>query len=154
GLARDRGLILDLRGNAGGLLEGAMAVESLLSPGSAFGFEITTGGKQSPLKPTEAISGFSRPVVVLVDRGTASVAEALAASLAGAGIGTIVGGRPFGDASVQMAYSLPDGSAFVLTTGKMLSPRRTDWGTSGLAPQVAVSPNTPEEQVIGTALSA
>jgi carboxyl-terminal processing protease len=151
-LPEDRGLILDLRGNPGGLLDAAMNVEALLSDSGTFGYEVVAGGKQTPLKAaTTATAGPARKVIVLVNRGTASVAEAVAASLVDQGVATIVGGQTFGDASVQMAYSLPDGSAFVLSTGKMVGPRRTDWSTTGLMPKVAMAQETPDDQVISKA---
>ncbi|MDX1933393.1 MAG: S41 family peptidase [Capsulimonadales bacterium] len=152
-LPKDKGLVLDLRGNPGGMLESAMSVEAQLSPGNLFGYEVTSGGKQSPLKPASGASDGSRPLVILVDRGTASVAEALALSLTESGAGVTVGGRTFGDSTVQMAYKLPDGSAFVLTTGKMLSPRRQDWASLGVSPTISIAPNATEEQILGTAMS-
>jgi carboxyl-terminal processing protease len=152
-LPEDRGLVLDLRGNPGGLLDAAMNVETLLSASGTFGYEVGAGGKQTPLKPTSMVtSGPARKVIVLVNRGTASVAEAVAASLMDQGVATIVGGQTFGDASVQMAYSLPDGAAFVLATGKMVGPRRTDWNSTGLVPKVAVAQEAPDDQVIGKAV--
>jgi carboxyl-terminal processing protease len=146
-------LILDLRGNPGGLLDAAMSVEALLSADGTFGYEVGSGGKQTPLKPPAmAASASGRKVIVLVNRGTASVAEAVAAALADQGVATIVGGQTFGDASVQMAYSMPDNSAFVLSTGKMVGPHRTDWSATGLAPKVAVAQEASDDQVIGKAV--
>jgi carboxyl-terminal processing protease len=150
------GIILDLRGNPGGLLDGAMEVEAALAPSTApqtFGYEVQTGGKMTTLKATTPASGSRRPVVVLVDKGTASVAEALAASLADKGVATLVGGRTFGDATVQMAFALPDGSAFVLNTGRMQSPRRAEWANVGLPPAVPVAPNTEEQQIVNKAVA-
>jgi carboxyl-terminal processing protease len=152
----DTGLVLDLRGNPGGLLEAAMEVEAALSPATApapFGYEVQTGGKTTTLKAPVPLSGSRRPVVVLVDKGTASVAEALAASLADKGVAMLVGGRTFGEATVQMAFALPDGSAFVLNTGRMQSPRRAEWANVGLPPMVALAPNTDEQQVVGKAVA-
>ena len=152
-LPKEKGLILDLRGNAGGLLDAAMTVEAMLAPGTPFGFEVTAGNKKTTLRPNDTRE-IAHPLVVLVDKGTASVAEALALSLADSGTATLVGRQTFGDAAVQMAYALPDGSAFVLTTGKMLGPHQDDWATKGIAPKIAVAANVPEEQVLSAAVNA
>jgi carboxyl-terminal processing protease len=152
-LPEGRGLVLDLRSNPGGLLDAAMNVETLLSASGTFGYEVVAGGKQTLLKAAAtATSGPARKVIVLVNHGTASVAEAVAASLLDQGVATIVGGQTFGDASVQMAYSLPDGSAFVLSTGKMVGPRRTDWNATGLMPKITLAQEAPDDQVIGKAV--
>jgi carboxyl-terminal processing protease len=73
-------------------------------------------------------------VIVLVDGGTASTAEALAAALRDKQVATLVGGKTFGDALAQTLYLLPDGSAYTLVTGKLLGPNGTDWQRVGLTP--------------------
>jgi hypothetical protein len=52
-----------------------------------------------------------------------------------------------------MAFALPDGSAFVLNTGRMISPRRNEWATVGLAPRVTLAAASSEEQVITKAIA-
>ena len=143
-LPGNKGLILDLRGNPGGLMEPALGVNALLSS-SAFGYEARAGGKITPVKSASP-SLANRAVVTLADKGTASVAEGLAAALTENGTGTLVGGPTFGDSTIQTAFSLPDGSAFVLATGKMLSPRRADWAGIGLAPKIPVAQGASDDQ--------
>jgi carboxyl-terminal processing protease len=149
----DKGLVIDLRDNPGGLLEPAQQIAGALLPTGSLGFEVSTGGKSTALK-TIAATGAKAPAktVVLVDAGTASTAELLAASLADQNAATLVGGPTFGDAYVQKLFPLGDGSAFTLTTGKFLSPNRTDWQAKGLAPRVTVAANASDEQFIGKAL--
>jgi carboxyl-terminal processing protease len=147
-------LVLDLRGNAGGVLESALEVEALLTPKGtegAFAQQVIAGGKPVPVA-ARAPAGAKRSVVVLVDGGTASVSEALAASLADKGVATLVGGKTFGEATVQAAYTLPDGAAFVISTGRLLSPeRRTEWAGTGLTPSVSLAAGLTEEQTLARA---
>ncbi|GAB4460058.1 MAG: hypothetical protein OHK0029_23460 [Armatimonadaceae bacterium] len=156
-LPTDKGLVLDLRGNPGGTLEATLEVESLLlaeTGGGIFAHQVVFNGKSVPLKARPA-SGKRRPVAILIDRGTASVAEALAVSLAEKGGAKTVGSRTFGDAILQAAYTLPDGAAFVIPTGKMLSPqKRLSWANSGVQPQIAVAPGTAEPKVLAQAAAA
>lgn len=151
----DKGLVLDLRGNPGRQLEPAQQIAgSLLSTG-AFGYEISAGGKSVALKTKAAPTAGAkapRKTVVLVDGGTADTAELLAVSLADQGAATLVGGPTFGDAYVQKLFPLQDGSAFTLTTGKLISPNRTDWQAKGLTPRVAVAATASDAQVLGKAL--
>lgn len=157
GLPKNGGLVLDLRGNAGGVLDAALEVEGLLTPAGvrgAFVQQIAFGGKQIPVKAKDG-KASRRPIAVLVNNGTASVAEALAASLADKGIATLVGGKTFGDGMMQAAYTLPDGAAFVLTVGKMISPsKHTDWSGIGLIPEVQIAATLGEEQVLARAVEA
>ena len=153
GLPKDKGIVLDLRGNPGGLLEPALQLDALLTSGGVFGYELRPGGKTNPIKPA-AYSGTNRPLVVLTDRGTASVAEGLAASLTEKSGGTLVGGPTFGESLVQTAYALPDGSAFILATGKMLSPRHADWAGIGLVPKVPIVQGASDDQWLRRAVDA
>ncbi len=152
--SRDRGIVLDLRGNPGGDLQAALDLGASLAPGT-MGTQVMTGGRTKALRSEKAGSAQTvprRPVALLVDKGTANVAEALAAALVDKGVGTLVGGRTFGDASLQTAFELPDGSAFVLVTGRMQGPR-TRWAGAGLAPSVAVA-NLTEELLLRRAAEA
>ena len=144
-LPRNKGLVLDLRGNPGGLSESAVAIEGLLSSSGVFGYEVRPGGKSVSVKPV-SYTGVNQPLAVLTDQGTASVAEALAAALTDKGTTALIGRETFGDSLLQTAYSLPDGSAFVLATGKMLGPRRTDWAGVGLTPKAIITQNATDEQ--------
>jgi carboxyl-terminal processing protease len=152
GLPKQPGLLLDLRGNPGGLLDPAKSIAAQLTRGGTVAVAVGPGKRRSTIS-VPASNGAAPPVIVLVDKGTASTAEMLAATLKDKGVGTLVGSRTFGDALAQTLYPLPDGSAFTLTTGKILSPTGTDWQRVGLAPGVAVAGGTPEEQVIAKAVS-
>ena len=152
-LPRQPGLVLDLRGNPGGLLQPAVEIGAQLTRGGNLFVEMGPQNKRRAVTTPVAQNRATRPIVVLVDRGTAALAEALAASLRDKGVGTLLGGRTFGDAMVQTLYALPDGSAYTLTTGKLLSPGGTSWHGAGLTPQLAVAGSTPEDQVLTRAVS-
>lgn len=150
----DGGVVLDLRGNPGGSLEAAQAIDAYLSRGGPFLVETVAGGRRNTLgSPSSSRSDLPR-VAVLVDRGTGSTAEALAASLADKQNAPLLGARTFGDGLVQTLYPLSDGSGFTLTTGRMSGPRGTAWDRVGLAPRVSLPAGLTEEAVVARALDA
>jgi len=151
---RTRGVVLDLRNNPGGGIVPAQQIEALFAQNRAFAVEIGHNGKKSKLAASSATATPPRPLVVLVDKGTARTAEALAQSLGEAGVATVIGGRTFGDGMAHTLYSLRDGSGFMLTTGKLLSPRGLDWqALGGITPQVALASGASEEEVLAKAES-
>jgi C-terminal processing protease CtpA/Prc len=145
------GIILDLRGNPGGFFEGAQKINGILGGGKILATEVGARGKRVTL-PSEATPIVNRPpITVLVDKGTAATAEALAAALADAGVATIAGSNTFGDAQVVNLYTLADGSAFTLTTGKLISPKERNWAGTGLVPSRGIATNLSEAQVLAQA---
>ncbi len=144
-------LVLDLRQNAGiGLLDIAENIASdLARPSGPFVIEIGARGRLSPLPiALRQVSPKPLRVSVLTDRGTAGLAEALAAYLADSGA-TIVGARrTWGDGRSQTRYPLADGSAFVLTTGRLISPKGTGWERVGLTPRSLLPPGLTDAQTV------
>ena len=122
GAAGARGFILDLRGNPGGLLTQAAAVANLfLSDGTI----VSTAGRNVSEQTFEATAPGTRdlPMVVLVDRFSASASEIVAAALQDHDRAAVVGERTFGKGSVQNVIDLGAGrSALKLTTAKYLRP--------------------------------
>jgi len=154
GLPTENGVVLDLRGNPGGSLKAAQAIEAALSPGGTFLVETGANGKKRPLSSPLQMGRKLPRVAVLVDSGTASTAEAVAAALQDKQAGTLVGTRTFGDGLMQTLYPLPDGSGFTLTTGRMSGPRGTSWDRNGLTPKVALKSGAPESAVLAQAVAA
>jgi carboxyl-terminal processing protease len=116
-------LVLDLRGNPGGIVTEAVTMASAFLPGSTLVF--STKGRQKTVNKeyrTEGGGDFKDlPLVVLIDQGSASAAEALAASLQDHDRAVIAGRRSFGKALMQSGFYVPDG--FVeLTIGHVVSP--------------------------------
>lgn len=151
-LPKDKGIVLDLRGNPGGTFSSAQKVVGLLAGPGPFAVEI--GGKG---KKTTLASGPGKKALrlsVLVDKGTGSTAEAVAQTLAERAGATLLGEKTFGDAIVQTVYSLGDGSGFTLRTGKLVSPQGVNWAWIGLTPKIALAPGTPEEKILAKASEA
>jgi len=131
-----RGVIIDVRDNPGGLLSQAVDTVSLYLDE---GLVCTTDGAHQEVH-TYAVDGDSAhpklPLVVLVNGGSASAAEIVAAALHENGRATLVGDRTFGKASVQSVEPLSNGGALKLTTAKYVTPNGVDISDSGLRPKV------------------
>ena len=138
---RDRhvaGVVLDLRGDPGGLLTEAVQTTSAFVDG---GLVVTyvrrdTGSRQLP---AAGAGDVSTPLVVLVDGATASAAEVVAGALQDRGRAVLVGSRTYGKGSVQEPVPLGDGSAVELTVGRYLTPSGRSLDGIGLEPDVEVA---------------
>jgi carboxyl-terminal processing protease len=128
------GLVLDLRGNAGGLVtEAVTAASAFLDGGLVATYDVR--GRQRALH-AERGGDTSRPVVVLVDGGTMSAAELLTGALQDRGRAVVVGTRTFGKGSVQMPSRLPDGSVAELTVGHYRTPSGRTVDDRGITPDL------------------
>ncbi|HZR95566.1 MAG TPA: S41 family peptidase [Gaiellaceae bacterium] len=148
-----QGFVLDLRGNPGGLLEQAVAVSSLFLDR---GVVVSLVGRHEPREIYRAVGGVAtrKPVVVLVDRYTASSAEIVAAALRDHRRAVLVGERTFGKALVQSIDPLDNGAALELTIARYYTPSGRDISNVGVAPQIhAVDDSrTPKDDALATAL--
>jgi len=133
------GIILDLRGNPGGLLDEAVEVASAFLDG---GPVVSYEQRDAPDRVLNAVGqgNTTTPVVVLVDGGTASAAEVVAAALQDRNRAVVVGSRTYGKGSVQEPSVLPDGSAIELTIGRYLTPTGRVIDGRGVEPDVLVDP--------------
>ncbi|MFE1955621.1 S41 family peptidase [Streptomyces sp. NPDC059524] len=130
------GLVLDLRGNSGGLVTEAVAAASaFLDGGLVATYDVR--GTQRALH-AERGGDTTRPVVVLVDSGTMSAAELLTGALQDRGRAVVVGARTFGKGSVQMPSRLPDGSVVELTVGHYRTPSGGTVDGRGITPDLEV----------------
>jgi len=116
-------LILDLRGNGGGLLGAATALADHFLPKGKL-IVYTEGVHQRKEKIYATSDGLfeGKPVVVIIDEWSASASEILAGALQDNDIGTIVGRRSFGKGLVQQQFDLPDGSAARITIARYHTP--------------------------------
>jgi carboxyl-terminal processing protease len=137
---RPDGIVLDLRGNRGGLLAEAVTSAGLvLSPGV---IAITQGRDPAADRIWQAGAGdiaLNTPLVVIVDGRTASSAEVLAAALADRGRAVVVGSATFGKGLVQTIDPLPDGGELFVTWSRILAPRGWPVQGLGVVPQVCTS---------------
>ncbi len=132
-----RGVILDLRGNPGGVLPAAVSIsDSFLDEGGI----VRTRSRLPELEATfSAHAGdlsHGAAIVVLVDGGTASAAELIAAALQDNGRARVVGTRTFGKGSVQTVVPLDGGGAIKLTTARYFTPRDRSLQAAGVVPDV------------------
>lgn len=133
------GLVLDLRDNPGGLLEEAVATASAFLNGGPVASYVRRGEAPDVLYAMPGGDTLT-PLVVLVDGGTASAAELVAAALQQRGRAVIVGSRTFGKGTVQAPSRLADGSAIEMTVGSYLTPDGRSLDGAGLSPDVDVAP--------------
>ena len=137
---RPRGLLLDLRGNRGGLLRPAIAAADLLLDSGLIA--VTQGRNPAASHRWAAGSGDVTegvPIIVVVDGRSASAAEILTAALADQGRAIVVGSSTLGKGLVQTIATLPDGGELFVTWSRVLAP----WGWPiqglGVLPQVCTS---------------
>lgn len=130
------GILLDLRGNSGGLVsEATKASSAILDGGLVATYDVR--GRQRALHARRG-GDTTRPVVALVDGGTMSSAELLTGALQDRGRAVVVGSRTFGKGSVQMPSRLPDGSVAELTVGHYRTPSGRSVDGRGITPDLEV----------------
>lgn len=139
-----KGVIIDLRYNGGGYLEGSVELASLfLRQGKVVTVQRRQGEpvhhyvNGRPLEPNV-------PLAVLINAGTASASEIFAGALQDLDRATIVGRKSFGKGTVQEVFDLPGGSSLRVTVARWLTPAGRDLGTEGVLPDIEVD-RTPEE---------
>ncbi|MEU8343854.1 S41 family peptidase [Spirillospora sp. NPDC048832] len=138
------GVLLDLRGNPGGLLDEAVETASaFLAGGPVVTYE--PRGRPAQRRTVTAPGDAGTPLVVLVDAGTASAAEIVAGSLRDRDRAVIVGSRTYGKGSVQEPIGLADGSVIELTVGRYRTPGGRNLDGVGIEPDVAVSADRPPD---------
>ncbi|MBQ9395119.1 MAG: PDZ domain-containing protein, partial [Proteobacteria bacterium] len=136
------GLVLDLRGNPGGLLDQAVLVADNFLPKDSN--IVTTVGVNEKFKKPRNASGESQqpnyPIIVLMDSSSASASEIVAGALKNNNRALIVGDKSFGKGSVQVLYELPDKSALKLTIGQYLTPGNQSIQSVGIVPDIQLVP--------------
>lgn len=148
-----KGLVMDLRGNPGGLLDQAVEVcEKFLPRGELV---VTTEGREGKQKSEYRARGGEKfgtlPVVILVNGGSASASEIVSGCLQdsttkGLCRVIILGEQTFGKGSVQSILQLQDGSALRLTTAKYFTPSHKVIHEKGITPDILVPMSDDEEQ--------
>ncbi|WP_405736249.1 S41 family peptidase [Streptomyces sp. NBC_00028] len=128
------GIVLDLRGNSGGLVtEAVTAASAFLDGGLVATYDVD--GEQQVLH-ADSGGDTTRPLVALVDGGTMSAAELLTGALQDRGRAVVVGSRTFGKGSVQMPSRLPDGAVAELTVGHYRTPSGRGVDGKGITPDL------------------
>ncbi|MBI4129994.1 S41 family peptidase [Candidatus Roizmanbacteria bacterium] len=133
------GLILDLRNNPGGFLQGAVYVSSeFLKDGTVVVQEQANGTRETYTVDRRGRL-LSIPMVVLVNKGSASASEIVAGALKARGRARIVGEKTFGKGSVQERQELPGGAGLHITTAKWLLPDDTWINGTGVFPDIEIA---------------
>lgn len=150
-------LVLDLRGNPGGLLDQAVVISSLfLNEGDVITIERNAKGKDImsyKALPRKIVPDETK-IAVLVNKGSASASEILAGALQFHNRATIIGTQTFGKGSVQELVNLPDGSALKVSIAEWLTPGKESIHEVGLTPDITLEEpeedsNDPYESVYG-----
>jgi carboxyl-terminal processing protease len=135
------GIVLDVRGNPGGLLDEAVQTASVfLNGGLVVSFDARGAAPVKMDAPSGGDTGTA--LAVLVDGSTASAAEVLTGALQDRSRAVVVGSRTFGKGSVQQPQSLSDGSAIEFTVGTYVTPAGRSLDGVGIEPDVVVAPGT------------
>ena len=132
------GLILDLRDNPGGLLDESIFVSSQFIDEGVITIERLKGDEEQVFEAQPGGAALDVPLVVLVNRGSASASEIVAGAIKENGRGTILGEQTFGKGTVQIPHTLSDGSELRVTIAEWLTPNGEQINGEGIVPDVYV----------------
>jgi carboxyl-terminal processing protease len=145
--------ILDLRNNPGGLLQAGIDIARLWLPESTIVYTVNRQGVQdSFVTKGEALT--DRPLVVLVNQGTASASEILAGALQDNHRATLIGEKTFGKGLIQSLFELSDGAGLAITVAKYETPAHHDIHKLGITPDTTVEEPLITYAQIGSELDA
>lgn len=149
------GIVLDLRGNGGGLLDEAVLTSSVFVEDGPI---VSTEGRTQPKETLDAVGDAldPKPMVVLIDGNTASASEILTEALSDAGLATVAGEKSFGKGSFQEVIELENGGALDLTVGEYLTRDGDSINGVGIEPDVPARdrPATRPDEGLNEALRA
>ena len=149
-------LVIDLRDNPGGLLNTAIAIASIFLPDGDV--VVTQSPNERSAYPVSGASIVPTDMVVtfIVNKGSASASEVVAAVLQERGLATVVGENTFGKNTVQQRFNLSNGGALKLTIARWLTPGGLDFGGVGVTPDVemAFEPGIGTEALVAAVVAA
>jgi carboxyl-terminal processing protease len=131
-------LVLDLRGNGGGLLDAAVDVASQFLGDGLVAFQLEKDGNENSFSAKWGGKYTEGPLALLVDGGSASASEIVAGALQDRERAVLIGQKTFGKGSVQSVHDLSDGSSVHITYAKWLTPNRRQIDGQGLQPNLDI----------------
>lgn len=133
-----KGLVLDLRGNPGGLLDATVDVASQFLEDGLVLYEVDGKGNRVEWKTRRGGVALDLPLAVLVNKGSASGSEVLAGALQDRGRAPLIGTQTFGKGSVNILRRLSDGSGLYITIAHWYTPKGNLIEGAGLNPDIEV----------------
>jgi carboxyl-terminal processing protease len=144
-----RGYILDLRDDPGGFVDAAVAISSYFIPQGTIVSTIQRDGERTTNEALGDAIGGLHPLVVLVNKYTASASEITSGALEDYHLATLIGTRTFGKGVVQSIFPLADDGALKITTARYLTPAGRDIQHHGIEPNILVNQD-PDPALIDT----
>lgn len=132
------GVVLDVRNNPGGFLEGAVYIASEFFDSDKVVIKEDAKGERQTFSVSRSGRLTKAPLVVLINRGSASASEIVAGAVQDRKRGKLVGETTFGKGSIQSAEDLPQGTGIHITTDKWLTPTGKSVANTGLAPDITI----------------
>lgn len=134
-----QGLILDLRGNTGGLLPNAVFIANLFIPKGNIVSIVGRNGYKYDINAQDTEFGVKKPTIVLVDGNSASASEILSGALKDYNKAKLLGTKTYGKGMVQKIIPMPNETGLNLTVAKYLTPNGTDINKKGITPDIKVN---------------
>ena len=133
-----KGLILDLRGNTGGLLPNAVFIANLFIPQGNIVSIVGRNGYKYDINAQNTEFSIHKPTIVLVDGNSASASEILSGALKDYNKAKLLGTKTYGKGMVQKIIPMPNETGINLTVAKYLTPKGTDINKKGITPDISV----------------
>lgn len=133
-----KGLILDLRGNTGGLLANAVYIANVFLDNGTIVNIVSRNGQVEDIKAQSSMLHIDKPIVLLVDGASASASEILSGALKDHHKAILVGTKTFGKGMVQRIIPLPNSTGLNLTIAQYLTPNGSDINKKGIIPDYVV----------------
>lgn len=132
------GLIIDLRGNTGGLMPNAVVIADMFLTQGNIVSVVDRDKQKSDINAQTKPYAIDKPIVLLIDEGTASASEILSGALKDNHKAILVGEKTFGKGMIQKIYPLPNQTGMNLTIAKYLTPKGYDINKKGITPDYTV----------------
>jgi len=136
--SKAKGIILDLRGNTGGLLPNAVIIANMFLPKGNIVSIVDRNGKKTNIEAQDNYEYIKKPLVILINQGSASASEILSGALKDYNRAVLVGEKTFGKGLVQKIETIQDDNGLNITIAKYLTPSGKDINKKGIEPDYKV----------------